>query len=233
MLFGEQAQVLEEKDNWRLVETTHDQYQGWVDARQLRECSQNTRPFVLTTSVMPVQCVNGGVVMIPGGAFIHLKNETVESFYWAGETFNLLQPISHEIKRASIALAAHLFLGAPYLWGGRTIMGIDCSGFTQVVYRMAGVNIPRDAWQQAAIGIDVPLIGEAQTGDLAFFHNEENRIVHVGIVLRENAGEIIKIIHASGQVRIDQLDHQGIFNPQTSRYTHYLRMIRRTVSEPV
>ena len=126
----------------------------------------------------------------------------------------------------AIHRCARQFLNAPYLWGGRTILGIDCSGFTQLVMLLNGRSIPRDAYQQAELGDTVAFVEEAQTGDLAFFDNAEGRITHVGIVLRE-AEHHVSIIHASGKVRIDALDHQGIFNAERSAYSHKLRIIKR------
>jgi len=114
------------------------------------------------------------------------------------------------------------FLNAPYLWGGRSPLGIDCSGFTQVVMKLCGIALSRDAAQQAVEGSNVDFVEEALPGDLAFFENAENRIIHTGIIL---AGQ--KIIHASGRVRIDDIDHEGIFNKNLGAYSHKLRCIRR------
>ena len=110
----------------------------------------------------------------------------------------------------------------PYLWGGKTAFGIDCSGLTQMVYKQLHINIPRDAYQQAEIGTTVAFVGETRVGDLAFFDNAEGRITHVGIMLNNQ-----QIIHASGKVRIDTLDHHGIFDAETKQYSHKLRIIKR------
>ena len=118
----------------------------------------------------------------------------------------------------------HPFLGAPYLWGGRTPNGVDCSGLTQMLFMLMGIYLPRDAAQQAEEGDTVELLDLAEPGDLAFFDNVEGRIVHVGIVLPER-----RIIHASGRVRIDMLDQEGIFNSEEKRYTHKLRLVKRVL----
>jgi cell wall-associated NlpC family hydrolase len=114
------------------------------------------------------------------------------------------------------------YLGSPYLWGGRSPFGIDCSGLSQMVYKINGIQIPRDANKQAEIGETIDFINEAIEGDLVFFDNEEGNIIHVGIYLGKS-----KIIHASGKVRIDTIDHQGIFNTETQKYSHKLRIIKR------
>ena len=117
-----------------------------------------------------------------------------------------------------------MYLNAPYLWGGRGPLGIDCSGFTQMVYRLQGVELPRDAYQQAEVGTTLSFIEESEAGDLAFFDNEEGKIIHVGIILSDNY-----IIHASGKVRIDRLDQQGIFNAEVRTHTHKLRIIKSVI----
>jgi gamma-D-glutamyl-L-lysine dipeptidyl-peptidase len=127
-------------------------------------------------------------------------------------------PPSHEI----ILKLARRYLYAPYLWGGRSPFGIDCSGFTQVVFMMAGLKLKRDASQQVGQGEGVDFAEQAQAADLAFFDNDKGNIVHVGIVMNNN-----HIIHAAGQVRIDRLDHFGIFNETLGKYTHKLRLIKR------
>ena len=119
---------------------------------------------------------------------------------------------------------AQFYLNAPYLWGGRTFFGIDCSGFSQLVYKHLGVKIKRDAAQQAEEGRVVDFLQEAVPGDLAFFDNEHGKVTHVGIILDD-----LDIIHASGRVKVDRIDEQGIFCLDSQKYTHKLRIIRRII----
>jgi len=118
------------------------------------------------------------------------------------------------------------FINSPYIWGGRIPSGIDCSGFVQLVYKIRGVNIPRDSWQQAEAGENISFIGETLPGDLVFFDDERGRITHVGMILSQGL-----VIHASGRVRIDAIDHQGIYKNEIRGYSHKLRTIRRIVSK--
>ena len=119
---------------------------------------------------------------------------------------------------------AMMYMNTPYLWGGRHPFGIDCSGIVQVCYKMIGLNLPRDAYEQASVGNALSFIEESQPGDLAFFDNAEGKIIHVGMLLEDNY-----IIHASGKVRIDRIDHQGIYDNEHSDYSHRLRIIKRII----
>ena len=115
-------------------------------------------------------------------------------------------------------------MNAPYLWGGRTPFGIDCSGFVQMVYKLQGMKLLRDASQQATLGEVVSLIDEAESGDLAFFDDAEGNIIHVGMLIDRQ-----RIIHCSGKVKINNLDHEGIYDANLQKYTHKLRLIKRII----
>jgi cell wall-associated NlpC family hydrolase len=121
---------------------------------------------------------------------------------------------------------ALMYYNTPYLWGGRSPYGIDCSGLSQMVYRMVGISLPRDASQQVKEGQDLSFIEEALPGDLAFFGDDAGVITHVGVIWEQN-----RIIHASGRVRVDKIDHHGIFNEELKRYTHHLKVIKRILVE--
>ena len=122
----------------------------------------------------------------------------------------------------SIADTTMKFINSPYIWGGRVPSGLDCSGFTQLVYKIQGTPIPRDSWQQAEVGKIIDFIDQAEPGDLVFFDNDRGKIAHVGMILSRGL-----VIHSSGRVRIDTIDHQGIFKPEINGYSHKLRTIRR------
>ena len=139
-------------------------------------------------------------------------------FSYDGNIFNKKLPKKELVSKAL------LFLNSPYLWGGRTPFGIDCSGFTQMVYRLCGYDLLRDAKDQTKQGEVLSFIEESEAGDLAFFDNEEGNITHVGIIMND-----YNIIHAHGKVRIDTLDHSGIYNVDSRKHTHKLRVIKKII----
>ena len=215
-LFGEGVSVFELLEKWALVKLDADGYEGWVDRKQLIQRLSTEQIFLLTSPITLCTLSNGASVWLPAGARVGESKCTVENrSIWNGGA-------------ADIRLCAMQFLNAPYLWGGRTILGIDCSGLTQLVFQLNEKQLPRDAYQQAELGTTVSFLEETQTGDLAFFDNQDGRIIHVGIVLIDDHG-VRTIVHASGKVRIDLIDHQGIYNRETGVYSHTLRIIKRMV----
>jgi len=221
VLYGETMLVLNETDKWYLVRLSHDHYEGWVDKKQVSILTSNVQEL---NEIEPLSSlyslVRSGekVFVLPAGAILSQTS---------GDEIELIQTYpNQENQKSGISDYALMFLETPYLWGGRTFMGIDCSGFTQIVFRLSGVQLKRDAYQQAEQGELVSFVDECKTGDLAFFENKDGRIIHVGIVLLEEGREK-RIIHASGKVRIDNLDHIGIFNAESNSYTHSLRLLKR------
>lgn len=233
LLFGEHFEVLEVAGNWCRIRLDFDHYECWIDKKQFLPVAEQTAGLLSSSAIFCsselVQVVtdNRSKLLFPillGSTLPNLDNGdcTVEnnSYSYDGAFIQGRLPFT---KSGLIELAM-LYLNAPYIWGGRSPFGIDCSGFTQMVYKLNGVRLLRDAYQQAEQGETLSFVEEAEPGDLAFFDNEEGRIVHVGIVLENN-----RIIHASGKVRIDGFDHHGIFNAERKDYSHQLRLLKRIV----
>ena len=228
VLFGEHFIVLENQKQWTRIRLAYDDYEGWIDTKQYLLISESDflklseEPIVLNGDLVEYVSDNDSVLMpIPLGASISfLKYQSVNSNNFE---FEGLQ-VSGIKSKANVITTSFMYLNAPYLWGGKTPFGIDCSGFTQMVYKLNGYHLLRDASQQALQGEALSFIEESEPGDLAFFDNEEGKIIHVGIIMDNNY-----IIHSSGKVRIDRLDHLGIYNAETNRHTHKLRVIKKYI----
>lgn len=230
-LFGEVFKIIDQRKKWYRIRLAHDDYEGWIDRKQAHLISKDEynelKSAILPASAAPVDMLahedpRQHLTIVQGSLLPHLENGEIrfgEEVYQAPEMI-----VTKESSKENLIEWAYSYLNAPYLWGGRSPMGIDCSGFTQLVYRMIGTSIPRDASEQAKIGEPLSFIEEAEPGDLAFFDNNEGRIIHVGILLKDNY-----IIHASGKVRLDRLDQSGIYNAELRDHTHRLRVIKKII----
>ncbi|MBL7825251.1 MAG: C40 family peptidase [Saprospiraceae bacterium] len=233
LLFGEAVEVQESKDNWRLIVCAWDGYTGWVDVKQLirltaAEFEDYRRHQTLSLSLVEGLMAADHFIPLTMGAVLPQYDGLRcalgdQSFQFSGP---VITPGQQHLGSSWIIKIARRYLNAPYLWGGRSPFGIDCSGLTQMVYKIAGVHLLRDASQQVTQGRPVDFMEQCQAGDLAFFDNGKGNITHVGIILPE-----CHIIHASGKVRIDKLDHFGIFNKELNRYTHQLRIVKRLLPD--
>ncbi len=235
LLFGELLKVYERKKSWYRVKLHNDGYECWVDEKQFLIISQrqyeeisNSKPAVLRDLAEVITHLDSGERMsILIGSQLSGYSKKDHTIDLAGTKYSFEGEAEEKISilhKTSLKDNALLLLNSPYQWGGRTPFGIDCSGFVQLIYKLNGIQLPRDASQQAKMGQTLSFIEEAEEGDLAFFDNEEGKITHVGILLDGN-----RIIHASGKVRIDKLDHQGIFNLEKNDYTHSLRLISKII----
>lgn len=233
LLFGEAVEVQESKDNWRLVIGAWDGYTGWVDVKQLVRLTPQEFEEYRKHQTLSLSLVEG---LMAADHFIPLTMGAVLPQYdglrcaLGDQTFQFSGPVitpgKQDLGNQWIVKIARRYLNAPYLWGGRSPFGIDCSGLTQMVYKIAGVRLLRDASQQVSQGRPVDFMEQCQAGDLAFFDNGKGNITHVGIILPD-----CHIIHCSGKVRVDKLDHFGIFNKELNRYTHQLRIVKRLLPD--
>lgn len=234
LLFGDHYEVTgQSKDRkWLRIKINFDQYEGWIDASQhhtiLREYFEylNRAEFKITTDVTASILYNKSPQIILMGSMIPISSSELfkmeEQFAFNGEAKNLGQKREFEfLKNTAIK-----YLNAPYLWGGKSPFGIDCSGFAQMVFKICGYRLFRDSSQQANHGKLVKSVDQGKPGDLVFFKNADDKVNHVGILLDDD-----RIIHASGRVRIDHLNEEGILNLETKIYTHQFAHIRRILSE--
>ena len=240
LLFGEVVEIIKLSQRaaalssgWLQVRCTWDNYVGWVNEKQLiilqnangiTEKSQHATSFEICQAAMSddfsIPITIGSTLPYYDGIQFKIGEKR---FTFSGQAIHAEQitPSADFLLKA-----ARKYLYAPYLWGGRSAFGIDCSGLVQMCYKMMNIVLPRDAYQQAEEGRLVDFVQETQPGDLAFFDNATGNIVHVGIVMADST-----IIHASGRVRIDQLDHYGIFNTEIKKYSHKLRIVKRLLPD--
>lgn len=232
LLFGDLLEVLESSGNWIRIRTWHDAYEGWCDRKQIQLLTDETIEILKGSSLQVVTDITAtlstrgrpSIILPAASSLFSLSNGLIAG---PGGDYNLTEGNAELPECRSyeeISEAASVYLNAPYLWGGRSPFGIDCSGLIQVVFKMKGVNLKRDASQQAAQGRLISLIEESRAGDVAFFDNEEGNIIHTGIITGMGS-----IVHASGSVRIDPLDHHGIYNKAEGKYSHKLRIIKRFI----
>lgn len=230
LLFGEMVEVLEKKGTWAKVRCSWDNYIGWIDIKQIKLITPSEFKSYKNNHSCSLELVQPAIssddYYLPITLGSNLPNYDGLRFSINGSSFSfsgqVITPVEINPNADLVLKIARRYLYAPYLWGGRSPLGIDCSGLTQVVFKLVGINMPRDAYEQVEQGELIDFIEQSQDGDLAFFENRKGKIAHVGILLPEG-----QIIHANGQVRIDKIDHYGIFNTEKEKYTHRLRVIKR------
>ena len=228
LLFGECCIItVTDKNGWVKIVNKLDAYTGWCQQSHFQEIDDEHYYFEendFTADWINEIDYNGHLMWVPfGSSLTAMKNGSV---FWRKNTVNytgkLWNPLTAKCDAKNVKQLAYKFLNTTYLWGGKSVFGIDCSGFTQTVYKLLNIHLLRDAQQQATQGDLVGFLSQAHCGDLAFFDDAEGRIIHVGILLNEN-----EIIHAAGKVRVDKIDSQGIINTDTGLRTQRLRIIKR------
>jgi len=238
LLFGETYRVTEIGQEWVAIRTIDCSYEGWISRKQHTPISADAlgnylaaEPYLLRDAFLYVRdkVTHIAFPVFLGATFpMPVNGEfSMANHHFSVELPATTAPPHHDglsDKQDRLLDVAFKFLNAPYLWGGRTIAGIDCSGFVQSVFKSIGIQLPRDASQQVNAGEVIDFVEEARIGDIAFFENEEGRIVHTGIVCGHQ-----QIIHASGHVQINTLDDTGVYNHDLKHYTHQLRVIKRVL----
>lgn len=234
VLFAETMTLVDEQPQWYKIKTDADGYEGWVDKKMVSTLSDEAynalhdapKAVVAMPITLAISKANQTSILLTGGT--RLPNYKDGQFELLGIRFQIdasavwTHPTPFDKKK--LLNTARFYLNTPYLWGGRNALGIDCSGFTQMIYSLFGIQLPRDASQQVATGQTVDFLSEAQAGDLAFFENTEKKIIHVGMLI-SNEG----IMHASGRVKINRIDSEGIVSEENGQHTHTLRIIKRII----
>jgi len=223
VLYGDHFKVLELRKSWSRIRLGFDKYEGWIDNKQFQFIDElEYKELHKSDPLMTTDLVD----------FITNQKQQLHPIL-LGSALNGLSYLKHAFEgakgvgskdKSKLVETAILYLNTPYLWGGKTPFGIDCSGFVQMVYKMNGFKILRDASQQASQGDALSFIEESEPGDLAFFDNNEGEIIHVGMIMEDH-----HIIHAHGKVRIDLLDQSGIYNVDTKTHSHKLRVIKKII----
>jgi len=223
-LYGEHFKVLECRKLWSKIRSGFDGCEGWVSNNQIKLIEQET--FNTLENAKNTRYSNELVSFV----------ETEESILLPivlGSSKENASLLSHKVdgphpsekgNKANLVQTALLYLNAPYLWGGKTPFGVDASGFTQMVYKINGYKLRRKVQEQSEQGYPLSFIEESEAGDLVFFDNNEGEIHHVGLIMDNNY-----VIHVDGKVRIDRLDHTGIFNADDGKYSYQLRVIKKII----
>jgi gamma-D-glutamyl-L-lysine dipeptidyl-peptidase len=216
VLFGEHFKVLEKRKEWSKIRIHFDSCEGFIDNKQYVEITEEYYSQ-LSNSTIPLLTTICLGSSLPSYTSKKVSINDVEYAY-EGSIIN------KKLSKEYILKTAFMYLNSPYFWGGKTPFGVDSSGFTQMVYKLCGYQLLREAKEQATQGEVLSFIEESEPGDLAFFDDHEGSITHVGIIMKDNY-----IIHVHGKVRIDRLDHSGIYNVDTKRHTHKLRVIKKII----
>lgn len=211
LLFNDIYTIVDENEEWLKIKGCYDAYEGWIRKLQHQSISHDEYQGYISREKY-----------IINKAFSLYDNKILSFGSKIFEKTSDSILLRNNFDRLSFTESALKLKDVPYRWGGKSVMGIDCSAYVQLCAKVAGYKLPRDASQQAEHGTEIPSLTSAYPGDIAFFENNNKRITHVGILLSED-----KIIHASGKVRIDKIDSTGIYNEELKGYTHHLAYIKR------
>jgi len=224
LLYGEHFKVLEERVHWSKIRNSFDGFEAWIDKKQYKKIEEadyyslDENDLQLSSDLIEYITDESGLLMpVALGSALNFAGKLGHTY--EGERTKLTVS-----KKENLINTAILYLNSPHLSGGKSPFGIDCSGFTQTVYKLNGFKIKRNAAEQAKQGEALSFIEESEPGDLAFFDDNDGVINHVGIMMKDNY-----IVHVEGKVRVDRIDHSGIFNTELRKHTHKLRVIKKII----
>lgn len=224
LLFGDIIIVLEKNKQWFKIKNIFDNYEGWIDSKQITLISESeyqflksNKPLNIGNRALDLDGPNGPFTIFIGSSLPNFKDNKCQI---GNDIYQVKASIEFGSMKDIIKLSNY-YLNTPYLWGGKSIFGVDCSGFVQNIFRALNIQIPRDASQQVNEGLLIDWKNR-QKGDLVFFTTSSERVTHVGMIISDD-----KIIHAHGHVRIDTNDIKGIYNNESKKYTHLFHSIRR------
>lgn len=232
VLFGEVFEIIEshKESGFVKIQLDFDNYQGWIDQKTIFHMEaesydrlRHSEQSVCSDLINTLHLNSGKELKIGAGSSLWTRNNHI---VYPEVVLSITSDLRDSVEdlRKHIPEISKKWQEIPYLWGGRSVYGADCSGFVQNIFKQAGISLPRDAGQQAETGSTINFVSEAKPGDLAFFDNEEGIITHVGLLLGEG-----RIIHSSGKIKTDYFDHQGIFSETRADYTHKLRVIKNVI----
>ena len=240
LLFGEVCEVMDRRSSWTKIRSTMDGQVGWVVSKMMTPISYEeveryqqaeAMGVVATPMAVATATVTGEQMMLTIGTRLPFYKKG--TFEVLGKKYKINPRCVYEVKGdrlevkgEDIVRVAQSLLNVPYLWGGKNIMGYDCSGFTQTVYSVFGINLLRNAREQVTQGQVVSSLAEAQPGDLVFFdHSDRNpeatKITHVGMLISPT-----EVIHCAGYVHVDKIDEMGI-RLTNGKLSHHLVQIKR------
>ena len=228
LLYGELCFIMKEEDGWCYVRTDFDNYEGWIDAKQLSPISEAT--YQETKKVLPryasdmvdyVQISDKEYDLLPMCIGATVSNAPFMGHLFSGE-------VQRKVLRKNVVEIALRYLNTPYSWGGKSPFGIDSPALVQMVYKLMGITLPREVVSQYEIieSGDVATLEDAEVGDLLFFNDNMGRIIHVGLLIQSGY-----IIHAYGKVRVDRITPEGIFDEDIQEITHNLYAIKRILDD--
>jgi len=231
MLFGDTFEILKTHKQWRYIRTHYEKYEGWIDEKVVFELSKddydrlNNQPKYYTEDIVSeVIFPKSGRFLLPMGSVLPNFDENKMTLQIGKETGVFMGNfITGKHDKTKVLERAFTYENSPYLWGGKTHFGLDCSGLTQMAYKMCGHFLLRNAKDQATQGVSIKL-SEAEPGDLAFFTNDKGKVIHVGFLLGNG-----QIFHSHGNAHIDPIDEKGIWSNQFQRYSHKLSDVRRII----